>query len=431
MWPFTTRKELELQKKLAFYEGQLSLRTSTLQNPDDYLLKALRDIGMLGPQNESGVIVDERSAVGIAAFADGLNLIGNGMASMRLKHYRRLDNGDKREIDDELIDRPNPWQTQFAWVKYMSTMQAARGNAFSRIVRDKNFKVTMTIPIHPRYVQAVVYEEDLFYRIELQGHPKVVHHTDMIHWKGLCVDNFVWGISPIEWHAQQLGTILAAEKSAGRFYKAGAKKFLLYGESGKTLDDPAKASLKSDIESVLNNTSNTMVIPNGIKLDYLTVSPQEAEYLNTLKNGAVEVARMLSIPAFMLDAGEGGNKSSAEQDSINFYQMTLHPKTTDLQQEMKYKLLSNPRDYYKFNFDSMLRADAKTRAEVERIRQLMGWSNNDIRLIEDWPMYEGGDRRRVSLQEIPQDREDEYLTGKIQGMKKEPNPSGDNNNTQS
>jgi HK97 family phage portal protein len=433
LFGLSTRKEVELEKRLAVAQAQLSTRSSSLAQPDEYLVNALRSVGLWGASSDAGVVVDERSTIGLAAFARGLNLIGDGMASMKLKHYRK-DGADRNEIPDNLIERPNPWQTQFQWVKTMSVYQAYKGNAYARIVRDANYRVIMIVPISPRYVKPVPYEGDLFYRIELTGHPKVVHHTDMIHWKGLCIENIYEGIGCIEWHAQTLGISIAAEKSLARFNKAGAKKFVLTGETGRTITDPAKESLKLDIEKVLNNQSNSMMIPNGIKLDYLTVSPEEAQYLNTLKNGAVEVARMLNIPAFMLDAGDssrGASLASSEQDSINFYQLTLHPKTTDFQQELKYKLISDPNEYYKFNFDSMLRADAKTRAEVQKIRKGMGWSDNEIRNLEDLNGYEGGDRRYADLNQIPKDREDAYYDAKETSMTKSKNPTGDNNNTES
>lgn len=429
LFGLSTRKEVELEKRLAVIESQ---RSYDLLTPNYDLQKILQQVGLLGSSNESGVVVDDRSAVGLAAFARGLNLIGDGVGAMPLKRYRKEANGDRNEIPDNLITRPNPWQTQYQWVKYMSTMQAARGNGYSRIIRDQNFRVVMIIPIHPRYVKPVPYEDDLFYRIELQGHPKVVHHTDMIHWKGLCYDNIYEGINPIEWHAQELGIFIASEKSSARFYKAGAKKFALTSSQGKNLEPAMKESLKLDIEKVLNNEANTLVIPNDIKLDYLTVTPQEAEYLNSLKNGAVEVARMLNIPAYILDAGETGDKSSAEQDSINFYQMTLHPKTTDFQQELAYKLLLNPNEYFKFNFDSLLRADAKTRSEVELNRKQLGWSDNEIRAIEDQNAYDGGDRRYANLNQIPKDIEDAYYKAKMVSMEKGSinNPDGNNNQIQ-
>lgn len=430
LFGLVTRKEAELQARVAFLEGQT--RSASLQNPSEELLKALENVGLIGTSNESGVRVDDRSTLGLTAFTRGLNLIGDGIASMPLRRYRKTGS-DTLEIPDYIIDRPNPWQNQYDWVKYMATMRAARGNAYSWLVRDSRYKVTMTIPIHPRYVKPVVVDNDLFYRVESAGFPKVIHHTDMIHWKGLCYDNLVEGISPIEYHAQTLGINISAEKAQARNNKAGAKKFALTGEVGKALTDPQKVSLKQDIDDVLNNRSNALVIPNGIKLDYLTMTPQEAEFLAQRQYGAVEIARILNIPSSLLDADNGGNKSSVEQESLNFYTQTLHPATTQFQQELNYKLISSPSEYYKFNFNSLLRADANTRADVYGKWKRLGWSDNEIRAMEDVRGYDGGDYRYATMQDIPKEWEDDYWQAKINNLNnsnKNNNPDGNNNNTQ-
>ena len=409
-----------------------AVRSSSLDNPSMELLNALQGAGIIGQGSESGVAVNDRTTLGLTAFTRGLNIIGDGIASMPLKRYKKAGL-DRAEIPDNLITRPNPWQTQYQWVKYMSTMQAARGNAYSWIVRDEYFKPTMTIPIHPRMVKPEIIENDLWYRVQASGIPTVVHHTDMIHWKGLCYDNLIEGISPIQYHAQTLGINISSEKATARNNKAGAKKFALTGEAGKSLLTEQKVSLKQDIEDVLNNNANTLVIPNGIKLDYLTMTPQEAEFLLQRKYGAVEIARILGIPSSLLDADNSSTNSNTEQESLNFYQMTLHPKTTDFQQELNYKLLSNPNEYYKFNFNSLLRADATTRADVYNKWKNIGFTDNEIRAFEDMNGYEGGDRRYANLNQIPKDLEDEYYAAKIIGMAhsgQNNNPGGNNNNTQ-
>jgi len=428
LFGFVTRKEAEMEKRLAVMESQ---RSSTLQNPSQELINALSAIGLWGKGTEAGVVVDDKATLGLAAFARGLSLISDGIASMPLKRYSKVS-GNRTEIEDDLVRRPNPWQTTFQWVKYMAVMQAARGNAYSRLVRDQYSRVTMTIPIHPRYVKPVLVDNDLFYRVELQGHPKVVHYSDMIHWKGLCYDNAIEGISPIEYHAQTLGIDISAEKSHARFNKAGAKKFAITGESGKVISPEAKSSLKQDIEDVLNNQANSLLIPNGLKLDYLTTTPAEAQFLETRKYSAVDIARILNVPASILDADTAANKASVEQDALNFYTLTLHPKTTDFAQELDYKLLTSPDEYYKFNFNSLLRADANTRADVYGKLLALGWSNNEIRSLEDVNGFEGGDVRRTALQNIPIDMEHEYYEAKITSMEKGQtnNPTGDNNNTQ-
>jgi HK97 family phage portal protein len=274
----------------------------------------------------------------------------------------------------------------------------------------------------------------LFYRVDAANIPKVVHHTDMIHWKGLCYDNLIEGISPIEYHAQTLGISLSAERGTARNNKTNAKKILIKGETGKTLTDSQKLSLKQDLDDVYNGDSMALALPNGLSLDYLTMTPQEAEFLQQREYGAVEIARILNIPSSLLDADNGGNKSSVEQESLNFYTLTLHPKTTDFVQELNYKLLSNPNEYYKFNFNSLMRADANTRADYYIKGKKFGMSDNEIRTLEDMNGYEGGDRRYADLNQIPKDLEDKYYEAKIENMLKtnnNNNPEGNNNNTES
>lgn len=408
-------------------------RSATLQNPSPELIKALSDVGLIGQAVDSGVRVDDRATLGLTAFSRGLNLLGDGVASMPLKHYKKT--GDVRQVvDDQFIFRPNPWQTQYDWVKYMTIMRAARGNACSVIFRDTYYKPTHTIPVHPRFVTPIIRDNDLFYRINAPGFPSVVHHSDMIHWKGLCYENMVWGISPIEYHAQTLGISISAEKAQARDNKTGAKRFMLSGEPGVKIDDSAKKSLKQDLDEVMNNSSNGVFVPNGIKLDFLTMTPAEAEFLAQRKYGAVEVARILNIPSSLLDADNTASKSSVEQESLNFYTQTLHPLTTQFQQELDYKLISRSSEYYKFNFNSLLRADANTRADVYGKWKKLGWSDNEMRALEDVDGYDGGDRRYSDLNQIPKDLEDAYYEAKIQNMLKSNmtnNATGDNNNTQS
>jgi len=407
-------------------------RSGTLENPSPELLRALRDVGLLGPSNDSGVYVTDTAVVGLAAFARGLNIVSDGVASMKLKRYKNT-NGSKQEITDELMSRPNAFQTQFDWMKYMATMRVARGNAYSVIFRNKSGAAIATIPVHPSKVKPIVSDGDLFYQVNVTGMPDVVHHTDMIHWKGLCYDNVVEGISPIQAHAQTLGINLSAEKSQARSNKTNAKKFIITGDGLRGMDAGVKSSLKQDLDDVLNDRSNSFALPNNVKLDFMTMTPAELEFLDQRKYGAVDIARILGIPASMLDASEGGNKSTVEQESLNFYTLTLHPLTTQFQQELEYKLIGRPGEFYRFNFNSLMRADVSTRFDVYSKMKQMGWTDNELRTLEDWDTYDGGDRRYANLNQIPKDLEDEYYAAKIEAMRKtnmNNNPAGNNNDIQ-
>ena len=60
-------------------------------------------------------------------------------------------------------------------------------------------------------------------------------------------------------------------------------------------------------------------------------------------------------------------------------------------------------------------------------------TDNELRTLEDWDTYDGGDRRYANLNQIPKDLEDEYYAAKIEAMRKtnmNNNPAGNNNDIQ-
>lgn len=426
----STRTEVRLLSENARLQGQLQARASTVQNPSAELIKALQSIGLFGVTNDSGIAVDDQSALSISAYTRGLNLISDGMAVMKLKKYIKTDTF-RNEVPDELLMNPNPWQTQYQWIKYMTTMQIARGNGLSRIVRNDLFKPIMYLPIHPKYVTTVVVDHDLFYKVNAAGHPNLVHHSDMIHFRGLCFDSLVWGINPIEMQAQTLGINLASLRSQARANKSNAKKAVITGQAGKTIVGATAKSLSADFDAALNGDANAVLIPNDVNVEWLTLTPAEAEFLKTRDYGAVDIARMLNMPASLLDVQNTGNKSSVEQDALNFYTLTLLPLATANEQELKRKTITNPNEYYKHNFNSLQRADAKTRSEVYLNLKRLGWTNNEIRALEDTSAYKDGETRYADMNQMPVEFESEYWPAKIASlMKTSNNPDGNNNNTE-
>jgi phage portal protein BeeE len=94
----------------------------------------------------------------------------------------------------------------------------------------------------------------------------------------------------------------------------------------------------------------------------------------------------------MISAGTGGDSltySTAESMSIDFVKYTLTPWLRRIE-----SALSNDRDlafqrqFVKFEVDGLLRADAKTRAEVytAALDPISGWmTREEIRRLEDLP----------------------------------------------
>ena len=412
-------------------------KRSSLSAPADWLVNTLTNI--FGIQTKSGAAVNEQTALSISSVHACVRVISDGIAGLSLKIYRD-ENGEKTTITNNyaaaLLNDPNPYQTKFDFIKYMVGQLVLKGNAYAFINRDARFIAIELHPIRSEFVEPVLENGQLFYKVNAKGFPAMVPATDMLHFKGLCTDNPLKGKNPIQVHAESLGIDLAAIGSSAGVYKNGVLKFLL---SSDAKINPEQASmLKNSLDDVIQGQSRSTVLPSGIKMEKLSLSPEEAQYIEQRKFSAQEIARMFGVPASMIGANDGGVKSSVEQEFQDFYARTLLAYAINIEQEMARKLLTEqdkPTMYFKFNFNSLLRATANDRADFYNKGIRGGWlSPNEARMWEDMNGYTDGAGYMVESNLIPADRMDEYMEAKIINLTNKAlnnnNPDGNNNNTQ-
>jgi HK97 family phage portal protein len=175
------------------------------------------------------------------------------------------------------------------------------------------------------------------------------------------------------------------------------------------------------------------VLPQGVEMERLSLSPQEAQYIESRTFSAEEIARIFGVPASMIGAKEG-IKSSVEQEYQDFYARTLMAYCKNIEQELNRKLLQEidkPYYYFKFNFNSLLRASANDRADFYNKGIRGGWlSPNEARAFEDANGFEGGDTYYAEANLIPQQQFEAFMDAKIQQLlastSKNNNPNGNN-----
>jgi len=362
------------------------------------------------------------------------------IAERPLRLYRAT--GGQRLVDNEhplsfLINEPNAIQTRFEFLKWVSAQLDTGGNAYARIYRNGQTAYPELLePIHWSNVEVVLLDNGKpRYTIKVQGREDIpVEASDMLHFKGLAVDTPLRGMSPIATHAQTLGINLAAEKSTAKFYKSGASlKFLL--KFGAAAPDETKSrELKQSFKDVLEGDDSVAGVPKDSEVQQMNLSPQEAEYIATRKFGAEEIARIFGVPAYMIGADTQGIKSSVEQQAQDFYVQTIMPLVTMMEQEMRRKLLREDEKgsyYFKFVFNSLLRADAKTRAEFYNMAIRGGWMNaNTARGYEDMNAIPEGEQYFMEANLIPSNLSQDWVQSKINAAEamaaKTNNPDGAN-----
>jgi len=406
-----------------------------LTQPADWFVNTLNNI--FGYQTKSGQAVNNTTALSIASVHACVRVIADGIAGLGLKLYK--DDGQNRDqiiihYATALTNEPNPYQTKYDFTKYMTSHLALTGNAYAFINRDvRNIGIELH-PIAPQYVTPVMQDGLLFYKVTLAGYPGMIPATEMLHFKGMCGDNPLVGLSPVVLHAETLGIDLAAISQSAGVYKNGVLKFLLTSDAQIKIDQAGP--LKKSLDDVIDGASRSAVLPNGIKMEKLSLSPEEAQYLETRKFSSEEIARIFGVPASMIGA-TAGIKSSVEQEYQDFYARTLMSYAINIEQELARKLLTENDKltyYFKFNFNSLLRASANERADYYNKGIRGGWlSRNEARVYEDVNAFDGGDEYLIEANLMPSSQINEYMDAKIANLMatsdKNNNPEGVNNQT--
>lgn len=372
----------------------------------------------------------------IAAVHACVNVISNGLSSMPLKVYQtdgRNKNIDKTSKVARLIEEPNPFTTGVAFRKYMAAVAVLKGNSYAFIFRDASGNPTNLLPLQNCTVTPVISSTGLYYQISTNDAlyaniPKMVSAYDMLHFKGLCINDQFTAISPIQYHAETLGMDLAAMASMSAQFKSGTKKYMITSE--KPWSTEQQNATRDSMDKVLGNEKLVFTVPSGVAAQTISMTPQEAGYIDAMNMTAKDIARIFGVPASIIGADDGAIKASVEQDALNFLNQTLNPWAVGIEAELKTKLLTEkdkPTKYFKHNFNSLLRADAVSRAQY--FTQMVNngsMSPNEVRDLEDMNPYEGGDTYFVNANLVPTEQMPQWIQAKIDSMDKTNNPNGNN-----
>lgn len=389
-----------------------------------------------GLNNTTGQPVNDKTALSLSPVHACVRVIADGLSTMPLKVISNV-NGSK-EVDTtsaaaRLIDEPNPFMTGVSFRKYMTSVAVLKGNSFAYIFRDGAGNPVNLLPLQNCSVVVKIGNGQVFYEISTtdkiyEGIPKLVPATEILHFKGLNVADMFMGINPIQYHAQTFGIDLAAMTAIGNTFKTGTKKYMLTAD--KPWNTEQQKFTRDSMESVLSNDRLVFTVPTGVAAETISMTPAEAGYLEAIGATAKDIARIFGVPASIIGADDGAIKSTVEQDALNFLNQTLNPWAVNIEAELNRKLLAE-RDKgtkkHKFNFNSLLRADAATRAQFYSTMLNIGAMNaNEIRSYEDMNGYDFGDTYLQPANLVPADQMKDWIQAKIDSMDKQTNPNGNN-----
>ncbi len=322
--------------------------------------------------------VTTERALGLPAVFRAIQIIAGMAAQLPIQAWR----GDVLLAADKapaLVTAPDPWRPLSSWIERVVINLATDGNAFLRKHRHPDGMIASLEVLDP-------------HRVTILRHPKTGRKSygytpahgayvelaagDIEHVWGLEVPGLDRGLGPIAWCRMALLGVIDVRDYASTWFRDNndvpsgvlSTDQRLDPESGKAYkrawlnlddDDPAKHRLGPTVK----------VLGHGLTYSPIALNPEDAQWIEASKAGVLDVCRMFGMPGDYLLAAVEGNSltySNLEMIDAQFLRTTLFPVYLRKIEAALSNVL--PRgNSAKFDTSVLLRPDAKTRAEIDKL----------------------------------------------------------------
>lgn len=378
--------------------------------------------------SSAGKNVNERSAMQMTAVYSCVRILAEAVAGLPLHLYRyKEDGGKERAINNNLYhllhDEPNKEMSSFIFRETLMTHLLLWGNAYAQIIRNGKGEVVALYPLMPNKMQVDRDENGELYYIytrssdeakTMEGVTVYLTPRDVLHIPGLGFDGLV-GYSPIAMAKNAIGLAIATEEYGAKFFANGAAPSGVLEHPG-TIKDPSR--LRENWNSTFGGSANSgkvAVLEEGMKYTPISISPEQAQFLETRKFQIDEIARIFRVPPHMVGDLEKSSFSNIEQQSLEFVKYTLDPWVIRWEQSLSRALLNEDEKrkyFFKFNLEGLLRGDYESRMSGYAVARQNGWmSANDIRELENMDKIsaeDGGDLYLINGNMLPLNKAGAY-----------------------
>lgn len=357
----------------------------------------------------SGVPVNPHVAQTLSAVWQATRLIQEGIASLSCHLFERTSENGRRRVRGPrgygalayaLRWQPHPDLTAFDFWSHAVVCWLHRGLFLAELVPGpRTGYADALVPIHPDLVTVTRRPNGRIYYQIAGPSPRVLGPGDVFAIRGRTEADGVTPMSLIRYAAESLGTAIAADRFAGRFFQQGAAPAIavtVEDELGEEGIEHLHASVQKFIGG-LSHAFGVLPLENGAKVEQIGIKPADAQLLASREFTVEEVARWFNVPLHMLRHGDRGSGSYASLEVFNaeFVTYTLRPVAVAFEQSIQRDLiLENDRDDYfaEFNLDAKLRGTLKDRYEAYRIGIMSGFlRRNEARIKENLDPADGLD----------------------------------------
>lgn len=348
-----------------------------------------------------------------------IKILAESLSKLPLKIYREDETGVNKAVKHYLYKllklRPNPYMSASDFAKCNETQRNIYGNAYVNIETDEKGRIVAFWPIDASKVRIWIDDIGLFssknhiwYEVDVGIERRKLMPNEILHFKsGVTLDGIV-GVPPLDYLRATVENAAAAGRFINNFYKQGLQVKGIVQYVGD-LNPEAQKKFREKFEEMssgLKNSHRIALMPIGYEFKPISLTMSDAQFLENTELTIRQIATAFGIKMHQLNDLSRATHTNVAEQQRQFYVDTLLPILTMYEQEMTYKLfLDSELDagyYVKFNVDSILRADIKTRYEAYAIGIQNGFLEPDeARAKEDLPPRPGGNQLIVNGNYIP------------------------------
>lgn len=354
---------------------------------NDFLTENGFFMSLLGGQmTKAKKRVNHDSALRLPAYFSAIRVISEDIGKTPLPLYTgdRQHNKRSKAVENPLYNliryRPNPDMSSQLFRELLVQWAFGWGGGVAEIQWNNNRTQPVNFwPIHPSRVTIERNDADeKIYKVHNdRGKPTTLAAQDVLHIRGF--GDSENGYSLAAYIAETIGLGLAASEFGASFL-GNAMRPSGYLASEVPIEEAEANELRRvwrEAYSGSGEVGKTPVLSGAIKWNNITVRPDEAQYIETVKHNLEDIARAVRLhPSKIGDISS--RQANLEHAAIEHVGDGLMPWALRIEDEINYKVFGNdPTIFVEHNFDALLRADVKTRNEVYNMQFRNGRTSVD------------------------------------------------------
>lgn len=333
-------------------------------------------------------------------------VIADTLASSDLTCYRAGVGGVSTVLErqPQMLTTPPYGLSVATWITQCVTSLLGRGNAFGIVLATgPDGWPTQLYWANPDEIQVIEpYPGKLWADYFWLG--KRLNPGEFLHIPWITQPGKVKGLSPIAAFKSMVETGASAQDQAKEWY-AGGMVPVMHMKSTNDLNASDVTDAKNKYKAVVRSRSDILVTGNDWSLTPLSLPPDEARFLETMRLTATQVATIYGLPPELIGGETAGGSLEYKTVEGNEIRLrgALHPWAVRIEQGLGQ--LTPRGQFARFDLDGSVRTDLITRMNAHILAQRAGVETlEESRRAENRPPLTPAELSRwMSLNQKPPD----------------------------